>query len=37
MSIVDKLKSVFKSKAPTYKSYSAGELKILAMKSRIYL
>lgn len=37
MSFVDKLKSVFRSKAPSYKFYNAGELKVLAMKTRIYL
>lgn len=38
MSFVDKLKSVFRSKPPpNYKNYSHAELKIIAMKARMYL
>ena len=37
MSFVSKIKSVFSSKGPVYKNYSASELKIVAMKTRIIL
>lgn len=37
MSFVDKIKSVFKPKPAPYKCYTGPELKIIAMKARIYL
>lgn len=38
MSFLDKLKSVFKSKAPPpYKHYTHSELKVIAMKARLQL
>jgi hypothetical protein len=37
MSIIEKIKSVFRPKAPSYKSYTASELKIIAMRARLFI
>lgn len=37
MSFLEKLKSAFRSKPPAYKLYNHTELKMIAMKCRIYI